>query len=95
MEMFNALKYTKRLEEVGFTREQAEAHVQMVIEVMDSNFATKSDFKELETRIDSKFNKLESQIAQLEYKLMVKLGVLLSTIMTLGFTAVSLVIKFH
>lgn len=29
--MLNALKYIKRLESVGFPREQTEAHVQLVI----------------------------------------------------------------
>lgn len=81
----------------------------MVIEVMDSNFATKTDFNELKsdfqilrsemTSLKAEMNsfksEIKSDIAHLEYRLMVKLGVLLSTIMTLGFTAVSLVIKFN
>jgi hypothetical protein len=113
MEMFNALKYTKQLEQVGLTREQAEAHVQMVIEVMDSNFATKTDFNELKgeihilrtdlnsfkTEVKSEFaavrSELKSEIARLQYNLLVKLGVLFATVMGLGFTAIGLLIKFQ
>lgn len=100
--MFNALKYTKQLEQVGLTREQAEAQVQMVIEVMDSTFATKADFNELkanftalESKMDSGFSKLESQMAKLEYNILVKLGLLLTTIMTVGISALGLITYFH
>ncbi len=103
--MFNALRYTKQLEQVGLTREQAETHIQIMTEVMESNLATKFDIRDTKSDIndlkneiskfESQFAQFESKLVQLEYRLLVKLGVLLSSIMTLGFTAVSLVIKFH
>jgi len=49
--MINTLLYTKKLEAVGLAREVAEAHVEMVNEIMDTNFATKQDLKELEYKL--------------------------------------------
>lgn len=71
--MFNALKYTEILEKVGFSREQAETSVKVLIEVMDDNFATKHDLKEFQfgmhtdlqkfqTEVQSDFNKFKSEI---------------------------------
>jgi hypothetical protein len=41
--MFNAIKYSKELEEAGFSRNQAEATINAFYKFMDNNFATKSD----------------------------------------------------
>ncbi|HEY8280417.1 MAG TPA: DUF1640 domain-containing protein [Bdellovibrionota bacterium] len=49
--MFNALNYTKKLESAGIPREHAEAHAQMMAEVIEDNLATKQDLKELEYRL--------------------------------------------
>lgn len=48
---FNALKYTKKLEGVGIAREQAEAHVQVIAEIVEDDVATKNDLKDLENRL--------------------------------------------
>ncbi len=69
--MFNALKYTRKLEEVGFTKEQAEENVQMVIEMVNENLATKSDFKELDFKFSyfatkEDFRKFEAKVDKLE-----------------------------
>ncbi len=45
--MFNALKYTKKFEELGFSKEQAQEQVSMVIEMFNENTATKQDFEKL------------------------------------------------
>lgn len=44
--MIHALRYTEELEKVGFSTEQAKKSVQIWMELMDQNFATKADFKE-------------------------------------------------
>lgn len=44
--MIHALKYTKKLEQVGFSADQAKTAVQIWMELMDQNFATRADFKE-------------------------------------------------
>ena len=61
--MIQALRYTEDLESVGFSHKQAKMSVQIWMDLMDQNFATKADFKEhyfmsrndlLELRIDFK-----------------------------------------
>lgn len=49
--MFNTLLYTKKLEQVGISREQAETHVQIIAEIVEGNLATKQDLKDLEHRL--------------------------------------------
>ena len=44
--MIHVLRYTEELEEVGFSTQQAKKSVQIWMDLMDQNFATKSDFKE-------------------------------------------------
>ena len=81
--MFNALKYTKRLEEVGLTREQAEAHVFIMTEIIETNLATKEDLKDLRTD-------LHNQMLQLEYRMTIKLG----TVVTIAIATMATVMKF-
>lgn len=45
--MFNTLMYAKKLEEAGVSRPQAEAHVQIMAEIVEGNLATKQDMQEL------------------------------------------------
>ena len=45
--MFNTLMYAKKLEEAGVSRPQAEAHVQIMAEIVEGNLATKQDMLEL------------------------------------------------
>jgi len=51
--LFNALRYTKKLEEVGFTKKQADTALEIGIEVMNENLASKDDLKELGRGFDS------------------------------------------
>ena len=44
--MIHVLRYTEELEKVGFSTEQAKKSVQLWMDLMDQNFATKADFKE-------------------------------------------------
>ena len=79
--MFNALKYIKNLENVGFPREQAEAQVQLVIDSFQENVATKSDLAELKSEIKteiaglkSEFAEMGSKIAEMKTDLVFRLG---------------------
>jgi hypothetical protein len=81
--MFNTLKYTKLLEEVGVPRNQAEAQVQIIAEILEDDVATKSDLREVR-------NELKNDITQLEYRLVIKLG----TIVTIALAAIATVVKF-
>jgi hypothetical protein len=66
-QMFNTLRYAKRLEEAGIPRQQAEAHVQIIAEIVEGDLATKQDVKEL-----------KDEMQKLEYRLVIKLGALVA-----------------
>jgi hypothetical protein len=81
--MSDTLKYVKILEGAGVTREQAEAHVQLITEITEGDLATKQDLKIFEIN-------LESKIQQLEYRIIIKLG----TLLIIGFTTMATLMKF-
>ena len=81
--MTSVFKLTKQLESVGFSREQAEAQVQIVTEIIEDDLATKQDLKILESN-------LEGKIQQLEYRMIIKLG----TLLVIGFTTMVTLLKF-
>ena len=86
------MKYVKILESTGITREQAEAHVQLITEVMEDDLATKQDLKNLETKLENKLDatteRLEHKILQLEYRMTIKLGSIVVVALA-AFTAVT------
>jgi hypothetical protein len=91
--MNNALKYVKILEGSGITREQAEAHVQMISEILEDDLATKQDVHNLKQDIknlDIRFESIEHKILQSEYRMTIKLG----SIVTVSMAALAAVIKF-
>lgn len=49
--MFHTLKYAKMLEEVGFSREQAETSIKVLVEVMEDKLASKQDVLDLEQEL--------------------------------------------
>ena len=73
--MFNTLKYAKKLEEVGVSREQAEAHIQIIAEIVEGDLATKQDVKEL-----------KDEMQKLEYRLVIKLGALVTAVVAAAVT---------
>ena len=87
--MNNTLKYVRLLENVGITREQAEAHVQLISEITEGDLATKQDLRNLETKLDTSAERVEHKLLQLEYRLVIKLG----TIVTVVIAAATTVIK--
>jgi len=52
--LINTLEYAKRLEAAGVSRKQAEAHIQIISNVVEVDMATKQDLKELEYRLTIK-----------------------------------------
>ena len=81
--MVNAFKFTKQLEEAGFSRAQAEIQLQVMAEYIGGDLATKQDLKLLETSLLS-----ANQV--LEYRITIKLG----TLLVIGFTAMATLMKF-
>ena len=55
------MKYSKMLEELGYSKEAANKHIEIVQEIMDYNFATKSDFDKqaLATKHDFELVRIE------------------------------------
>ncbi len=84
--MFNALKYIKSLEDVGFRRDQAEAQVQILIEVAEGEFVTKTDLANLKQDI-------EHQFLSAEYRIVTKLGFIVVTTVTLAVALLVWLIK--
>jgi predicted ribosome quality control (RQC) complex YloA/Tae2 family protein len=91
----NAIKYTEELKKAGFSPDQADVSMKVLIDVMNENFATKLDIHELKNelnakidlavekldqKIDSLGQKMESGFREMEYKMTLKLG-------TIGVTA--------
>lgn len=64
---FDTLGFAKKLQELGFTREQAEGFAQLQREIIDERLATKADLWAVK-------NELHQQIKELEYRLTIRLG---------------------
>jgi citrate synthase len=62
--MFNAFKYTKQLEGVGFSREQAEIQLQVITEIVEGELATKQDLKIFESGLRQDLKSLETSLRQ-------------------------------
>ncbi len=64
--MSNAMKYIKDLEAAGFQRNQAEAQVQMVLDALEGDLVTKSDFAIFQERLESRFSQIDGKFVQLQ-----------------------------
>jgi len=85
----NTLKYAKKLEEVGFTREQAEMTIGILNEVVESNLATKQDLKDLSEEVKHEFAHIRHEMQELKSELIIKLGAMMVT----GIAVISALIK--
>jgi hypothetical protein len=90
--MFNSLKYAKELEKVGVSREQAEIHLQIISEIMESNLATQQDVKDLKQTMGFGFANLEHRIIQSEQRMTIKLGTIVSIAVAVAVAVAKLVI---
>lgn len=77
--MFDTLKYSKALEAVGISRDQAEAHIRIIAEIVEDEMATKQDIKEL-----------KDEMLKLEYRLVIKLGALVTAVVAAAVTVLKL-----
>jgi hypothetical protein len=78
-EMFDTLRYSKILEAVGIPREHAEAQIRIMAEIVEGDLATKQDIRDL---------KMEMQA--LEYRLVIKMGALVTAVVALAVTILKL-----
>jgi hypothetical protein len=61
---FDPLQYVKRLEAVGFTREQAEEQAETFLAIVQEQLVTKQDLKELEVNSIQAIKELEAKTTQ-------------------------------
>lgn len=87
--MNNALKYVKILEGTGISREQAEAHVQIISDILEGDLVTKQDLLNSENSLKITMERLEHKMLQMEYRMTIKLG----SIVTVGIAAMTAIIK--
>jgi hypothetical protein len=88
LEMSNPMKYIKDLEAAGFQRNQAEAQVQMVLDAIEGDLVTKSEFISFRQHVDHRFN-------ELELRLVVKLSLVIVSTATIAIAVLSWLIKLH
>lgn len=72
--MFNTLKYAKMLEEVGFSREQSETSIRILVEIMEDKLASKQDMSEVRSEMKEVVKELQHSIAQTELRLTIRMG---------------------
>ena len=62
VEMGNPMKYIKDLEAVGFDRNKAEAQVQMVLDALEGDLASKADFAVFQEKVENRLTQFEVKI---------------------------------
>ena len=87
--MADTLMYFKRLEAAGFSRQQAEAQVEMIREFQTDQFPTKSYVEERFASMDKRFDRLENELGRMQDKIVIRLG----GIMIIGLGALAALIK--
>ena len=65
--MINALKYVEALEKSGFTKEEAKTSMNIWLELMNDNLASKMDLKELEFATSKEFANVRHEMRE-EFK---------------------------
>lgn len=85
----NTLMYAKKLEEVGFSREQAEMTIGILNEVVESNLATKQDLRDLRSELRQDLEGIRHDMQMLKSELIIKLGAMMVT----GIAVVSTLVK--
>ena len=82
MNSFNAIKYIGELREAGVPEKQAEVHLRILHEVIESNLATKRDIEELRSELKRDIEEVKRDIKELEQRMIIKLGALI--VVTIG-----------
>ena len=67
---FDTLKFTHRLEQVGISREQAEAHAELARDMVIADVATKADLVVLG-------NELRAEIRLVEQHIIIRIGAMI------------------
>jgi hypothetical protein len=91
--MSNPLKYIKDLEAAGFDRVQAEAQVQMVLDALEGDLVTKSEFATFKEHMDRRFAELAYKLNESELRLIIRLGLVTVSTTTIAVAILTWLIK--
>jgi hypothetical protein len=102
--MINALRYKERLEESGFTPEQAKNSVDIWMSLINENFATKADMREfqlvnkselkdLNADLVGQIKDLRADIKSMKNEIIFTLGGLMIGLFTISTTIISILIS--
>ena len=91
--MSNPMKYIKDLEAAGFQRNQAEAQVQMVLDAIEGDLVSKSDFAVFREHIDRRFAEVDHRFEEVELRLVIKLGLITVSTTTVAVAILSWLIR--
>lgn len=106
--MIDTLTYAKKLEDVGFTKEQAETLIMLSSELSFHHLATKEEIhrlsselrgemQQLSTELRGEMQKLRLEVRNemqaMENRLTIRLGIMMGTMFTVFFAAITLVIN--
>ncbi len=87
MPVFDTLAYARRMEAVGFTRQQAEALAEEQSKLIDERLATKTDIELVRKDIDlvrsdtkAEFELFRKDMRELELRMTIKLGTIVTAI---------------
>ncbi|AWP24502.1 hypothetical protein C4901_15190 [Acidiferrobacter sp. SPIII_3] len=93
--MLDTYTLVKRLTQAGVPEAQAEAHMSVFLDMSERGFATKGDIAALGKRIDDlathvagmdvRLAGMDLRLSGMELRLMVRLGGLIVTLMSVGF----------
>lgn len=67
--MFNTLAYTKKLEDIGYNREQAETHIEVIAEVLEGEMISKTDLIHTESKLKDEIRGLRSETQEVRIEL--------------------------
>jgi hypothetical protein len=102
--MINALRYKERLEESGFTPEQAKNSVDIWMSLINENFATKADMREfqlvnkselkdLNADLVGQIKDLRADMKSMKNEIIFTLGGLMIGLFTISTTIISILIS--
>lgn len=78
---FDTLAYARKLESVGFSREQAETQAEALKNIMENQVATKQDLRETELRLQKEIKDTELRLLKWQWGI----ALALAAIMAKGF----------
>ena len=93
--MSNPMKYIKDLEAAGFQRNQAEAQVQFVLDALEGDLVTKTDFALFQEKLENRFALIHMQIKETELRLTIRLGFIMVSTMSVAVAILTWLIKLH